>query len=264
MFILDVQTHPIGLMDVDRYRPAEPEAFPAPTLAELPSPHGGPGMGPRDWYVDELIAAMDEHGISKSVVMCGGIQVTNDNLAAAVAQYPDRLLAFAGYDHYQPSSRDPATTAKAVATMERGITELGFKGIGELTLERFGPVPPSELYVELRPILEVCKRQRVPVYIHTGYDSVTFRVKRDGEEGSSWSYLAAPLKYRDPIYLDDVALEYPEVRIMVAHLGGRYLRHFDADLMLAHRHRNVCLTTAKAPPELIARAAAEIGADRMI
>ncbi|HYU20436.1 MAG TPA: amidohydrolase family protein [Chloroflexota bacterium] len=264
MFILDAQTHPIGMMDVDGYRPAEPEVFPTPTLAPLPSPYGGPAMGPRDWYVDELIAAMDGHGISKSVVMCGGIQVTNDNLAAAVAQYPDRLIGFAGYEHYQPSSRDAATTARAVAALERGLTDLGFTGIGELTLERFGPACPEELYVELRPIMDVARRHRAPVYVHTGYDRVTFRIKRDGAEGSSWSYLPAPLKYRDPIYLDDVALEYPDVPILVGHIGGPYLRQFEAALMLAHRHRNVYLTTANAPAENIARAVAEVGADRMI
>jgi hypothetical protein len=264
MFILDAQTHPIGLMDVDAYRPADPHAFPAPGLTPLASPQGGPPMGPRDWYVDELVAAMDEHGVSKSVVMCGGIQVTNDNLAVAVNQYPDRLLAFAGYEHHQPSSRDAVATARAVAAMDRAIVELGFKGIGEVTLERFGPVPPSELYVELRPIMEVARKHRVPVYFHTGYDSVTFRIKRDGEAGSSWSYLPAPLKYRDPVILDDVALEYPEVPILVGHMGGRYLHHFEAALMLAHRHRSVYLTTPNTRAEFISRAADEIGAERLI
>jgi predicted TIM-barrel fold metal-dependent hydrolase len=264
MFIIDAQTHPIGLMDVDRYRPSEPGAFPPPTLAPLPQRHGGSAMGPRDWYVDELVAAMDNHGISRSVVMCGGIQVTNDNLAAAVSQYPDRLLAFAGYEHYQPSSRDAAVTAKAVGAMERGVAELGFKGIGEIHIDRFSPAPPDELYIELRPIMEVCKRQRVPVYFHTGFDRVTFRIERDGQEGSSWTYHPAPLPYRDPIYLDAVALEYPDVPIMVGHMGNRFLRLFEATLMLAHRHRNVYLTTPNAPAEFIARGVAEIGADRII
>ena len=221
-------------------------------------------MGPRDWYVDELISALDQYGISKSVIMCGGIQVTNDNLAAAVAQHPDRLLAFAGYEHYQPHSPDTATTAKAIAAIERGIGELGFKGVGEIHVDRFSPVPPSELYIELRPIMEVCKKYRVPVYFHTGYDRVTFRIERQGEEGSSWSYHPAPLPYRDPVYLDAVALEYPEVPIMIGHMGGRYLRHFEAALMLAQRHKNVYLTTPNTLPEFIARAVADVGDERVI
>ena len=264
MFVMDSETHPVGVMDIDQYRPEEASTIAPPTMVELPNRHGGAGAGPRDWYVNDLIEAMDRHGIAKSVIMCGGVQVTNDNLAAAVRQHPDRLVAFAGYEHFQPNSRDVETTAKAIAAMERGVKNLAFKGIGELILERFSPVPPCELYVELRPIMEVCKKYRVPVFIHTGYDPVTFRIKRNGDEGSSWSYLPSALKYRDPIYLDDVALEYPDVPMIVAHMGGRFLRHFEGALMLAFRHKNVYLTTSGAPSEFIARAVAEIGADRMI
>ena len=264
MFVIDSETHPVGVMDIDQYRPELAGTFAPPTMAELPNRHGGASAGPRDWYVKDLIEAMDQHGVTKSVVMCGGVQVTNDNLAAVVRQHPDRLMAFASYEHFQPNSRDIETTVKAVAAMERGVRDLGFKGIGELILERFSPAPPDELYLELRPIMEVCKKYQVPVFIHTGYDPVTFRLKRSGDERSSWSYLPAPLKYRDPIYLDDVALEYPHVPMIVAHMGGRFLRHFEGALMLAFRHKNVYLTTAGAPPEFIARAAAEVGADRMI
>lgn len=264
MYILDAQTHPIGVMDVDRYRPDEADSFPTPTLAEIPSGGAGPAAGPRDWYVEELIQAMDQFGIARSIVMCGGIQVTNDNLAAAVGQYPDRLLAFAGYDHHQPYSRNFEQTANAVAAMEHGLGDLGFKGIGELTLERFQPAPPTELYVELRPIMDLCRKYRVPVYSHTGYDAVRFRMSRDGEEGSSWSQIPAPLGYRDPINLDPVALEYPDVPLIVGHLGGRYQRHFEAALMLGHRHKQVFFTTANTPAEFISRAAQELGADRLI
>lgn len=264
MFIIDAQAHPIGLMDIDRYRPREPESHPAPKPMELPSPYGGPSMGPRDWYVDELISVMDQFGVNKSVIMCGGIQVTNHNLAAAVGQYPDRLLAFAGYEHYQPNSLDSETTAKAIAAMEYGIKELGFKGVGEVHLDRFSPVSPSQLYIELRPIMEVCKKYRVPVYFHTGHERVTFRIERKGEEGSSWSYHPAPLPYRDPVYLDAVALEYPEVPIMIGHMGGKYPRYFEGALMVAQRHKNVYLTTPNTLPEFVARAVAEIGAERVI
>jgi predicted TIM-barrel fold metal-dependent hydrolase len=264
MFIFDVQTHPIGMMDIDRYRPDESDSFPPPTIEALPSPGRGSPNGPRDWYVDELIQAMDRFGVSKSLVMCGGIQVTNDNLAAAVKQYPDRLVGFAGYGHYQPRIGDATMTAKAVEHLTRGLDQMGFLGVGELTLERFSPAPPESLYLELRPIMDLCRRFKVPVYIHTGYDAVTHRLTRDGGEGSSWTYVPAPLKYRDPIHLDEVALEYPDVPIIVAHMGGRFLRHFEAALMLGLRHRNIYYSTANVPAEFITRGAQQIGADRMV
>lgn len=264
MLIIDTQAHPVGLMDVDCYRPSPPDGFPAPRMAPIPSRFGGAPAGPRDWYVDDLLAGMDQHGISKAVVMSGGTQVTNDNLAQVVRLHPDRFLAFASYEHYQPDSRDAASTASAVAAMERGLAQLGFKGIGEIHVDRFSPTPPDRLYVELRPIMNVGRANGVPVYFHTGFDRVTFRLKRNGEEASSWSYHPSPLPYRDPIYLDAVALEYPDVPVLVGHMGGTFQRHFEAALMLALRHRNVYLTTANAPAEFIARAVAELGVERVI
>lgn len=264
MFIMDTQSHPIGLMDVDHYPASQPDSIPPPTLAEIPTPYGRPALGPRDWDVDEMIAEMDQHGISKAVVMCGSIQVTNDNLAEAVRLYPDRLLAFASYEHYQPDSLDAATTGKAVAAMERGIAQLGFKGIGEIHWDRFSPTPPDQMYIEVRPILEVCRKYRVPVYFHMSVEPLTHRIRRVGEEGSSWKYHPAPLPYRDPVYLDAVAIEYPDVPILVGHMGGRFRRHFEGALMLALRHRNVYLTTVNAPAEHIAEAVREVGAERIV
>ncbi len=264
MLIFDTQSHPIGLMDIDRYPASAPESVPPPTMAAVPSRYGGAPSGPRDWYVEELIAAMDEHGISQSIVMCGGTQATNENLAEAVRLHPDRLLAFASYGHREPDSRDATTIASVVASLDRGLGQLGFKGVGEIHVDRFSPVPPTRLHVELRPILDACRRYAVPVYFHTGFDRVTFRLKRSGEEGSSWRYHPAPLPYRDPIYLDALALEYPDVPILVGHMGGRFLRHFEGALMLALRHRNVYLTTPNVPGEIIARAVGEVGAQRVI
>jgi predicted TIM-barrel fold metal-dependent hydrolase len=264
MYIIDAQVHPIGVMDIDCYSPDRAAEYPPPSLEELPNPHGGSPMGPRDWYVDDLIEAMDAFDVRKSVVMCGGVQVTNDNLAAAVRQHPDRFVGFSGYEHFQPNSLDDATTKRAVDAMARGIDQFGFKGIGEIHPDRFSPVEPSRLYVELRPIMDVCSAKRVPVYFHTGLDVVTFRVERRGEEGSSWSYHPSPLPYRDPTYLDAVALEYPDVPIMIGHIGGKTRPLFEAALMLARRHKNVYLTTPNTLPEFIEEAVRAVVAERLI
>lgn len=264
MFIFDTQTHPIGVMDIDRYPAVTPQAVPPPTMGAIPSRHGGAPSGPRDWSLDKLIAGMDEHGIAKAVVMSGGTQVTNHNLAEAMRLHPDRLVAFASYGHREPDSRDATSIGSVVASLEQGLSQMGFKGVGEIHVDRFSPTPPDRLHVELRPILDACRRYRVPVYFHTGFDRVTFRLKRSGEEGSSWRHHPAPLPYRDPVYMDAVAIEYPDVPILIGHMGGRFLRHFEGALMLALRHPNVYLTTANAPSDFIARAVAEIGAQRVI
>ena len=54
-------------------------------------------------------------------------------------------------------------------------------------------------------------------------------------------------KYGDPIYVDDVAVDFPRLKILLAH-GGRPL-WMDTAFFLVRRHRNVYLTLAASLPK---------------
>ena len=142
-----------------------------------------------DYPAARLLSEMDQGGVQMAVLQGhppnAGFLSVNDEIAGIVAQHPDRFLAFAGVN--------PFEGAKAVHELERCVRELGFKGCGE-----FG-------YMDILdeccfPIYEKCVELDVPILIHFGFTLPT-----------------APLKYGDPVPLDEVALRFPELKIIAAH-----------------------------------------------
>ncbi|MFB3812553.1 MAG: amidohydrolase family protein [Terriglobales bacterium] len=84
---------------------------------------------------------------------------------------------------------------------------------------------------ELETVYRTAERHGIPVMFHTG-TSV---------------FPGARNKYGDPIYLDDVAVDFPRLKILVAH-GGRPL-WMDTAFFLIRRHRNVYLDISSIPPK---------------
>lgn len=82
-----------------------------------------------------------------------------------------------------------------------------------------------------QPVYEVAARERIPVTIHTG-TSVFPRAKN---------------RFADPIHVDDVAADHPDLAILVAH-AGRPLWGETA-FFLARRHANVYLELSGIPPK---------------
>ncbi len=79
--------------------------------------------------------------------------------------------------------------------------------------------------------------------------------------------------YGHPMPIDEVAFDFPELRVIVAHMGGNY--HYEA-LILAEKHPNIYLDTAYlpffckrllppvTPAELIERAVRILGPERIL
>jgi hypothetical protein len=89
-------------------------------------------------------------------------------------------------------------------------------------------------YVEgdktLRILYETCEREGVPVMFHTG-TSV---------------FPGARNKFGDPMAVDDVAVDFPKLKIVLAH-GGRPLWMATATF-LVRRHPNVYMDISSIPP----------------
>jgi len=119
-----------------------------------------------------------------------GVDVSNDVVAAYVRQHPEKLVGFMSLD---PGEPDP------IAEMERAYHELGLRGIKMSPIyQNFHPIDPRA-----REIYGRAERMRLPILVHQG---ATFPRR-------------APLKHAMPYLLEDVALEFPELRIVIAHLG---------------------------------------------
>jgi predicted TIM-barrel fold metal-dependent hydrolase len=84
---------------------------------------------------------------------------------------------------------------------------------------------------ELEIIYRAAEANGIPVMFHTG-TSV---------------FPGARNKYGDPIYVDDVAVDFPKLKIILAH-GGRPL-WMDTAFFLLRRHANVYLEISGIPPK---------------
>jgi predicted TIM-barrel fold metal-dependent hydrolase len=159
---------------------------------------------PEFWDVsgDMIIKDMDAAGIDKSVLLAidwglarylGDLKLSieeiNKTYADAVKKHSQRLIAFAGVD----PRRD-----KAVELVGRFLGEWGMKGIKFHTAAGFYP-NDRVCY----PIYEKALEYGVPVLFHTGE-------------------VLKPLyfKYCQPIYVQEVAMDFPELPIILAHTGG--------------------------------------------
>lgn len=179
----------------------------------------------------KFVALLDREGIERagiinyvSPVVVGFSEEVNDWAAAYARGFRDRLLPFGSLD---------ATTVKdPSASMDRIIHELKLPA---LKLH-----PPHQLFYPnqyrnglkaLEVIYRKAEEASMPVMIHTG--TSIFRGARN--------------KYADPIYVDDVAVDFPRLPIIVAH-GGRPLWTETATFLL-RRHPNVYMDISSIPPQ---------------
>jgi predicted TIM-barrel fold metal-dependent hydrolase len=134
-------------------------------------------------------------------------KVFNDTTAAFVGAAPKKRIGFMAVHPDDPN---------VVDEMERCTKRLGLKGIKlGPNYQNFDPLGPSadRLYTE-------AERRGLPIVFHQGTSPV-----RD-----------APLRYTQPLLMDEVAIRHPELRIVMAHMGHPW----QADtIAVIRKHPNV-------------------------
>jgi predicted TIM-barrel fold metal-dependent hydrolase len=121
--------------------------------------------------------------------------VPNEEVAEVAAANPDVLIPFASVD---PARGD------AVERARRLITEHGVRGFKfHPNIQAFFPNDRSAY-----PLYEVIAEARLPALFHTGHSGIGSGVPGGG---------GLRLKYSNPIYVDDVAADFPEMPIVLAH-----------------------------------------------
>jgi predicted TIM-barrel fold metal-dependent hydrolase len=121
--------------------------------------------------------------------------VANEEIAAGAAANPDVLIPFASVD---PARPDAPELAKALIA-NHGVR--GFKF--HPNLQEFFP-NDSGAY----PLYEVIAEAGLPALFHTGHSGIGSGLPGGG---------GVRLKYSNPIYVDDVAADFPEMPIVLAH-----------------------------------------------
>jgi uncharacterized protein len=177
-----------------------------------------------------FLAYLDEAGIDRAALInytapevMGFTTGVNQFIADYVKEDPKRLISCGGLD--------PRHSHNIEADMEQ-ILRLGIRMI------KIHP-PHQLLYPndylngvkELEVIYRAAEANGVPVMFHTG--TSIFRGARN--------------RYGDPIHVDDVAVDFPQLKIILAH-GGRPLWMHTA-FFLVRRHPNVFLDVSGIPPK---------------
>lgn len=175
------------------------------------------------------IDAMDKGDVSVSLASAwcapDGWMISNNEVAEMARAYPDRIVGVASASLHKPMD--------AVRELRRAVNELGFRAL------RIVPwlwnLPPTDR--RYYPLYAECIELGIPFCTQVGHTGPL----RPSETG------------RPIPYIDEVALEFPELKIIGGHIGYPWTQEMIA---VATKHENVYIdtsayTTKRYPPELV-------------
>jgi predicted TIM-barrel fold metal-dependent hydrolase len=154
-------------------------------------PGGAPGLKAD---ADTLYAAMA--AADKAIVFplrygdSAGIESDDETCAACVRKYPDKFVGFAYVDPRRPDYLDRLVHA---------VEDLGLRGV------KFGPIYNGVALSDprMRPVYQYCVKHDLPITLHMG---TTFARN-------------APVELGRAILAEPVALEFPDLKMIFAHMG---------------------------------------------
>jgi len=132
-----------------------------------------------------------------------GLWVPNDYIASYAASYPEKVIGFGAID---PAVDPIEETLDAIVSLKLRGVKLG------PIYQNIHPTDPR-----MMKVYEFCQAHGLPIMIHQGTTFV-----RTG-----------PLKYALPIQLEDVVIEFPQLRMIIAHLGHPWIAE---TLVLIRKH----------------------------
>lgn len=182
-----------------------------------------------DITYDEALDTFRAQGVSKVIASAWwgprGPMITNDEIAAAVSARPDQVVGVASVDITQPM--------EAIRELRRCVKKFGFKGLR--VLPWLWGLPPDD-------------RRYYPLYAECIELDITFCLQVGH---------AGPMRPSEPgrpiPYLDNVAHEFPELRIVGGHIGFPWVSEM---ISLMMKHPNVYVDTSaykasRFPAELV-------------
>jgi predicted TIM-barrel fold metal-dependent hydrolase len=177
------------------------------------------------------VAAMDDAGIDFGLLTAWygpreGALISNEEVARWVAAHPARFGGMAAVSLDRPM--------EAVRELRRCVTEHGFKGLRMVPWLWDAPPTDRRYY----PLFAACVELGVPFCTQVGHTGPL----RPSETG------------RPIPYIDQVALDFPELAIVGGHIGYPWTEEM---ITLARKHENVYIDTSaytskRIPAELVA------------
>lgn len=138
-----------------------------------------------------------------------GIEGDDEATADAVAKYPDKFVGFAYVDPRRADCMDLLTHA---------IEDLGLKGV------KFGPIYNGVHLSDprLEPVYEYLQKHNLPLTMHMG---TTYARN-------------APVDLGRAIHVEPVALKYPDLTMVLAHMGHPW---YEEAIVVSRKQPNVFL-----------------------
>jgi len=174
--------------------------------------------------VDDLVRIMDAYRIEITVVC----DVNNEAILNAVRRYPQRFIGAVWVDPREEN---------AETTIRHYIEDLGFKGIKLHPLLHMFSLSSKAS----KRILGVAGELGVPVFIHTGHPPTSL-----------------------PWQVEDLAREYPDVQIVMIHMGHGNAFYIQGSIEIAARRENVYLETSGMPMSSKIAEAYEVVPDKVL
>jgi hypothetical protein len=170
-----------------------------------------------------ILKLLDSEGIDFAVLLAENAPLTTgvveNEFIVEFCHESERLIPFA--------SINPVADSNPSETLVKLVKDYGMKGLKLL--------PPYQHFypndAAIYKLYEKAQELEIPVVFHTGTSI----------------FQKARLKYANPLHLDDVAVDFPDLTIVQAH-GGRSL-WYDTALFLVKRHKNVYIDISGLPPQ---------------
>ena len=176
---------------------------------------------------ENLVRKMEEDGIDLTIAFPDPPSLDNDYTAKIMKQFPDKVVGFAFINPLQET---------AVDQLKRSIEVLGMKGV------KLHPVVHAYFlsnHLYLDPIFKICADADLPVIVHGGSEL-----------------------YCHPYEFDEMARVFPEVKIIMAHMG--YMWICEQARSVALRRENIYLDTAAVAMAEIAMTVESVGANKVV
>ena len=158
--------------------------------------YAGEGTNPKNAFDSKPDALLAATAGCDKVITFGikapfcGINADQELIANFVQAHADRFIGWCSVD---PNDED------CVRQLEYYVKELGFRGLKCSPIyQNWDPQDPRHI-----PLFQKAEALGIPVNIHQGTSFV-----RPG-----------PLKYANPVLLEDIAIACPKLRVIIAHMG---------------------------------------------
>jgi predicted TIM-barrel fold metal-dependent hydrolase len=175
--------------------------------------------------VEDFVLQLNKMGVEKAVIFnldeetpSGIAGLPNDYYADIVRNFPDKFIGFAGID--------PLKGMDAIREIRRSYN-LGLRGVAVRPF--MFKIPPT--HAKMYPIYATCVELDIPIWFHL-----------------SINYSTNSMEYERPIFLDMVAQDFPELKMIAGHGGWPWVNEMVA---VAWRNPNIYIDIASYPPKYI-------------